>query len=81
MQGARIIVTVMFSAVKFTDVTKQQISSALKKFKLSCSTSNPSKDDMAVALANEFIKQQYVKLNSDNLENIDRSNVTKTKVF
>lgn len=71
----------MFSAVKFSDVTKQQISSALKKFKLPCSTSNPSKDDMAVALANAFIEQEYVKLNSDKLENIARSDVKKIKSF
>ena len=71
----------MFSAVKFSDVTKQQISSAFKKFKLPCPTSNPSKNDMAVALANAFIEQEYVKLNSDKLENIARSDVTKIKVF
>lgn len=81
MQGDRVIVTVMFSAVKFSDVTKQQISSAFKKFKLPCSTSNPSKNDMAGALSNAFIEQEYVKLNSNNLENIARSDVTKIKVF
>ena len=71
----------MFSAVKFSDVTKQQISSAFKKFKLPCSTLNPSKNDMAVALANAFIEQEYVKLNSDRLGNIAQSDVTKIKVF
>lgn len=81
MQGARVIVSVMFSAVKFSDVTKQQISSAFKKFKLPRSTSNPSKNDMAVALANAFIEQEYVELNSDKLENITRSDITKIKVF
>lgn len=69
----------MFSAIKFGDVSKQQVMSALKLFKVKYCTS--SKDDMAMLLAEAFIKHNYVKVDKENLTNIGRADVKKLKVF
>ena len=62
LQGAKVIITVMFSAVRYGDVSKQQLVSGAKKFKLSCNTS--FKVSMALALARAFLKDNFVKVNS-----------------
>ena len=62
LQGAKVIITVMFSAIKYGDVSKQQLVSGAKKFKLSCNTT--FKDSMA--LANTFLKENFVKIDSLN---------------
>lgn len=79
LQGAKVIITVMFSAVKYSDVAKQQLVSAAKKFKLSCNFA--SKDSVAVALAKTFLKENFVKVDSANLRDINRDNVQKLKVY
>ena len=79
VSSAKIIITVMFAAVKYGDVSKQQIASALKKFKVKWSTTN-SKDEMALLLAKAF-QNNYVEVDTDSLTDLHRSNVHKTKVF
>ena len=79
LQGAKVIITVMFSAVKYSDVAKQQLVSAAKKFKLSCNLA--SKDNVAMALAKTFLKENFVKVDSANLRDINRDNVQKLKVY
>ena len=74
LQGAKVIITVMFSAVKYSDVAKQQLVSAAKKFKLSCNLA--SKDSVAMALANTFLKENFVYL-----RDINRDNVQNLKVY
>ena len=79
IKSAKIIIAVMFSAIKFGDVTKQQILSVLKLFKVKNYSS--SKDDLALLLAEAFLKHNYVKVDSENLASIGRSDVKKLKVF
>ncbi|XP_068753212.1 uncharacterized protein [Montipora capricornis] len=79
LQGAKLIITVMFSAIKYADVSKQQLLSGAKKFKLSCNTS--SKDSMALALAKTFVKENFIKINSPNLRDFTRDKVQKLKVY
>ena len=79
LQGARVIITVMFSAIKYSDVAKQQLVSAAKKFKLSCNFA--CKDSVAMALAKTFLKENFVKVDSTNLRDINRDNVQKLKVY
>ena len=69
----------MFSAIKYGDVSKQQLVSGTKKFKLSCNTS--SKDSMALALAKTFLKENFIKINSPNLRDFTRDKVQKLKVY
>ena len=77
--GAKVIITVVFSAIRYSDVAKQQLVSAAKKFRLSCNFA--SKDSMAMALAKIFLKENFVKVDSVNLQDIDRDNVQKLKVY
>ena len=62
LQGAKVIITVVFSATRYSDVAKQQLVSAAKKFRLSCNFA--SKDSMAMALAKTFLKENFVKVDS-----------------
>ena len=72
----------MFSAIKYNDVSKQQMVSAAKKFKLPSNVYNGSKDTMALELGKTFLKEKYVKFNvGQNLKDIRRENVKKLKVF
>jgi len=71
----------MFSATNFGDVTKQQIISAVKKLKLNVCTSNSSTDIMTFALANAFIERKFVKLETENLAKVTRSDACKLKDF
>ena len=80
ISSAKIIITVMFAAVKYGDVSKQQIASALKKFKVKWRTTN-SKDEMALLLAKAFLQNNYVEAQTDRLTNLQRSNVHKITVF
>ena len=73
LQGAKVIITVMFSAIKYNDVAKQQLVSAAKKFKLSCNFA--SKYSVTMALAKTFLKENFVKVDSANLREINRNNV------
>ena len=73
------IITVVFSAIRYSDVAKQQLVSAAKKFRPSCKFA--SKDSMAMALAKTFLKENFVKVDSANLQDIDRDNVQKLKVY
>ncbi|XP_066017528.1 uncharacterized protein [Pocillopora verrucosa] len=79
LQGAKVIITVVFSAIRYSDVAKQQLVSAAKKFRLSCNFA--SKDSMAMALAKTFLKENFVKVDSANLQDIDGDNVQKLKVY
>ena len=79
LQSAKMIIAVMFSAIKYSDVSKQQLASGVKKFKLSCNTA--SKDSMALALAKTFHKENFVKIDSPNLRDIMRDKVQKLKVY
>lgn len=79
LQGAKVIITVMFSTIKYGDVAKQQLVSAAKKFKLSGNFA--SKDSVAMALAKTFLKENFVKVDSANLRDITRDNVQKLKVY
>ena len=79
LQGARVIITVMFSTIKYSDVAKQQLVSAAKKFKLSCNFA--CKDSVAMALAKTFLKENFVKVDSTNLRDINRDNIQKLKVY
>lgn len=79
LQGANVIIPVMFSATKFGDMSKQQLVSGVKKFKLSCNTA--SKDSMALALAKAFLKKNYIKINTENVKDITRDKVQKLKVY
>ena len=79
LKSAKIIITMMFSAIKFGDVSKQQVMSALKLFKVKYCTS--SKDDMAMLLAEAFLIHNYVKVDKENLTNIGRADVKKLKVL
>ena len=79
LQGAKVIITVVFSAIRYSDVAKQQLVSAAKKFRLSCNFA--SKDSMTMALAKTFLKENFVKVDSANLQDIDGDNVQKLKVY
>lgn len=80
LSSAKIIIAVMFATVKYGDVSKQQIASALKKFKGKWSTTN-SKDEMAQLLAMAFLQNNYLEVHTDRLTNLQRSNVHEIKVF
>lgn len=80
LSSAKIIIAVMFATVKYGDVSKQQIASALKKFKGKWSTTN-SKDEMAQLLAKAFLQNNYLEVHTDRLTNLQRSNVHEIKVF
>ncbi|PFX15683.1 hypothetical protein AWC38_SpisGene20093 [Stylophora pistillata] len=79
LQGAKLIITVMFSAIKYGDVSKQQLLPGTKKFKLSCNTS--SKDSMAEALAKTLLRKNFVKINSANFKDFKRDKVQKLQVY
>lgn len=78
LKSAKVIITVMFSAIEYRDMTRQQVMSALKLFKVKYSAS--SKDDLAMLLAEVFLKHNYVKVDEENLSKIGRD-VKKLKVF
>ena len=73
VQGVKVIIKAVFSAIKHSDVAKQQLVSAAKKFRLSCNFA--SKDSMAMAL------EKFVQVNSANLQDINRDDVQKLKVY
>ena len=79
VQGAKVVITAVFSAIKYSDVAKQQLVSAAKKLRLSSNFA--SKDSMAMALAKTFLKEKFVQVNSANLQDINRDNVQKLKVY
>ena len=79
LKSAKVIITVMFNAIKFADVTRQQLLSAVKKFKLPCGN-NTSKEHLAVTLGNTLL-EKHVKLNCTDKSNVERANVHKCKVF
>ena len=68
----------MFNATKFTEVSKQQMHSAIKKFKITCDTT--SKDAMARQLVDIFLLEDFIKMEG-NLNKLERSSTKKLKVF
>ena len=80
LSNANIIISVMFAAVKYGDTSKQQIPSALEKFKVRWNTTI-SEDKMALLLAEAFVQNNYVEVHIDRLANVQHSNVHKVKVF
>lgn len=71
----------MFNAIKFSDISKSQMVSAAKKLKAKCDVFSPSKDDLAVVQAEAFVEKKFVKLNTEDLGNVDKQSVEKLKVF
>ena len=81
LQSARNVVCVMFNAIRFSDIAKGQMVSAVKQLKVKCSITSSTKEDLALALAEIFIQKNYVKLQTEDLGNVDRESVEKLKVF
>ena len=81
LQSAQNVVCVMFNAIRFSDIAKGQMVSAVKQLKVKCSITSSTKEDLALALAEIFIQKNYVKLQTEDLGNVDRESVKKLKVF
>ena len=81
LQSAQNVVCVMFNAIRFSDNAKGQMVSAVKQLKVKCSITSSTKEDLALALAEIFIQKNYVKLQTEDLGNVDRQSVKKLKVF
>ena len=81
LQSAKNVVCVMFNAIRFSDNAKGQMVSAVKQLKVKCSITSSTKEDLALALAEIFIQKNYVKLQTEDLGNVDRESVKKLKVF
>ena len=81
LQSAKNVVCVMFNAIRFSDIAKGQMVSAVKQLKVKCSITSSTKEDLALALAEIFIQKNYVKLQTEDLGNVDRESVKKLKVF
>ena len=81
LQSAQNVVCVMFNAIRFSDIAKGQMVSAVKQLKVKCSITSSTKEDLALALAEIFIQKNYVKLQTEDLGNVDRESVEKLKVF
>ena len=81
VQGVKVIIKAVFSAIKHSDVAKQQLVSAAKKFRLSCNFASKDSMAMAMALAKTFLKEKFVQVNSANLQDINRDDVQKLKVY
>ena len=64
----------MLSAIKYSDVAKQQLVSAAKKFTLSRNFA--SKDSVTMALAKTFLKENFIKVDSANLRDEKSSRFT-----
>ena len=54
--------------------------SAAKQLKVKCSTTS-TKEDLAITLAEIFVEKEFVKLQTEDLGNVDRQSVEKLKVF
>ena len=81
LQSAQNVVCVMFNAIRFSDIAKGQMVSAVKQLKVKCSITSSTKEDLALALAEIFIQKNYVKLQTEDLGNVDHESVKKLKVF
>ena len=81
LQSAKNVVCVMFNAIRFSDIEKGQMVSVVKQRKVKCSITSSTKEDLALALAEIFIQKNYVKLQTEDLGNVDRKSVEKLKVF
>ena len=81
LQSAKNVVCEMFNAIRFSDIAKGQMVSAVKQLKVKCSITSSTKEDLALALAEIFIQKNYVKLQTEDLGNVDRESVEKLKVF
>ena len=81
LQSAQNVVCVMFNAIRFSDIAKGQMVSAVKQLKVKCSITSSTKEDLALALVEIFIQKNYVKLQTEDLGNVDRESVKKLKVF
>ena len=56
----------MFRAIKFSDISKSQMISATQKLKVT-NIKSSSKEDLAIALADVFIEQKFVKITKELL--------------
>ena len=81
LQSAKNVVCVMFNAIRFSDIAKGQMVPVVKQLKVKCSITSSTKEDLALALAEIFIQKNYVKLQTEDLGNVDRESVKKLKVF
>ena len=70
LQGAKLIITVMFSAIKYGDVSKQQLVSGARNL-----------NSPATLLPKTFLKENFIKINSTNLQDFTRDKVQKLKIF
>ena len=71
LQSAKNAVCVMFNATRFSDIAKGQMVSAVKQLKVKCSITSSTKEDLALALAEIFIQKNYVKLQTEDLGNVN----------
>jgi len=53
--------------------------SAAEKLKIKCSVNSFSKEDFAVALAETFVENKFVKLHTQDLGNVGRNSVETMK--
>ena len=51
------------------------VMSAAKKLKIKCRVNSSSKEDFAVALAEAFVENKFVKLHTQDLGNVGRNSV------
>ena len=70
----------MFAEVKYGDVSKKQIVSALEKFTVKWSTTN-SEDEVALLLGRAFVQNNCVEVHIDGLTNLQYCNVHKVDGF
>ena len=78
--AAQIIIQVAFNALRFKDVSKKQLISYVKKYKLHLHPTTLEKTICAQLLAEYFIQEGYIKVQCP-LDKIDRSKVYKQTVF
>ena len=71
IETCKIVVTVAFGAVKYTDVPRSWVISLLKKYKHVVRASI-TKDDAAMKLAEELLERNIVEIKSQDLRNISR---------
>jgi len=55
------------------------VMSAAEKLKIKCSVNSFSKEDFAVALAETFVENKFVKLHTQDLGNVGRNSVETMK--
>ena len=70
LQSAKSIVSMIFTAIRFSDIAKGQMVSAAKQPKVKCSSTSSTKQDFAIAIAEIFVEKKFVKWQTEDPRNV-----------